>query len=249
MITNYIIFDLDETLGHFPQLGVIVDTIEQMSNHKMSQKTFNQLCDRFSEVFRPGIFLVLRYLKRQKMKHKALKIVIYTNNNGPKSWAKKIYRYLHHKIKYKLFDQSIGAYKILDKLIEKNRTTHNKTIADFKSCTNAPNKSAFCFIDDQYHPHMHDDNVYYIHITPYIKEFSLHEIIKLLKPMGISDDIINKIKINMDQFNFHSNIIHKEKEKAVTRDMLAHIQEFLKKSRTTQKHRSIFNRTRKRIKY
>mgnify|MGYP001175144879 CR=1 FL=1 len=37
MITNYIIFDLDETLGHFPQLGVIVDTIEQMSKHKMSQ--------------------------------------------------------------------------------------------------------------------------------------------------------------------------------------------------------------------
>ena len=51
MIHNYVIFDLDETLGHFPQLGIIVDTIEQMTGHSMTQTTFNQLCDLFIDLF------------------------------------------------------------------------------------------------------------------------------------------------------------------------------------------------------
>ena len=249
MINNYVIFDLDETLGHFPQLGITVDTIEQMTKHSMTQTTFNRLCDLFIDIFRPGIFLVLRYLKRQKLKHRGIKVVIYTNNNGPKSWAKKIYKYLHHKIGFKLFDQSIGAYKILDTLIEKNRTTHDKTLSDFKSCTKAPKRSTFCFIDDQYHPRMQEDNVYYIHLTPYIKELSVTEISHKLKTFGIPDTIIHQIGINMQPFHFKSNKINKQKEKSATRELLSYIQEYLNKARATQKQRSIFNRTRKRIKH
>jgi hypothetical protein len=81
----YVIFDLDETLGHFVQLGIINDMIEQYYKQQLSQEAFNKLCDVFIDYFRPGIFLVLRYIKRKKIKNNRIKVVIYTNNNGPKS--------------------------------------------------------------------------------------------------------------------------------------------------------------------
>ena len=53
----------------------------------------------------------------------------------------------------------------------------------------------------------------------------------------------------MQKFHFKPNKIHKQKEKSATRELLSYIQEYLNKARATQKQRSIFNRTRKRIKH
>tara|TARA_Y100000590_G_C15442442_1_gene909398 strand:+ start:141 stop:884 length:744 start_codon:yes stop_codon:yes gene_type:complete len=241
----YVIFDLDETLGHFVQLGIINDMIEQYYNQKLSQEAFNKLCDVFIDYFRPGIFLVLRYLKRKKIKNNRIKVVIYTNNNGPKSWAKKLYKYIHYKLNYKLFDQAIGAYKIYNKLIEKNRTTHNKTITDFKSCTKANNNSTFCFIDDQYHPYMENKEVYYIHVAPYVNILNNQLIKEKLYRLRLPEVLINKILTNMNKYNFQYGIIDKVKEKNITKQILLHVQEFLRQSIKTRKNKVIFNKTRK----
>ena len=247
MSNIYIIFDLDETLGHFVQLGVINDSIESFLNKKLTQQAFNKLCDMFYDLFRPGIFLVLRYIKRKKLKNKKIKVVIYTNNNGPKSWAKKIYKYIHYKLKYKLFDQAIGAYKIYNKLIEKNRTTHNKTISDFKSCTKANNNSTFCFIDDQYHPYMEKDNVYYIHVKPYVNILSTDIIKDNLNKLHFSENLINHVITNINKYHFQVEEINKKEEKKTTKQILMHIQKYLHESTKTKKKRIVFNKTRKLI--
>ena len=52
-------------------------------------------------------------------------MIIYTNNQGPKSWAVKIKDYFHYKLSYNLFDRVIGAYKVNGKINEKSRNTKN----------------------------------------------------------------------------------------------------------------------------
>ena len=37
--------------------------------------------------------------------------------------------------RYKIFDKIIAAYKVRNKIVEKCRTTHQKTISDFLKCT------------------------------------------------------------------------------------------------------------------
>ena len=249
MVHNFIIFDLDETLGHFAQLGVIHDAIVHVRKKQMTQAEFNVLCDVFIEYFRPGIFLILKYLKRKKKKLNHLKIVIYTNNNGPKSWAKKIYSYIHSKLRYKLFDQSIGAYKIFDKLIEKNRTTHDKTIKDFRSCTRAPRHSTYCFIDDQYHPDMENDNVYYIHVKPYVTVISSSIIKHKLQKLNfdLNEYNIQKILVYIQKYNFQTVHVNNQIEKAQTKKILLHIQEYIQGISKTKKKKILFNKTRKLI--
>ena len=45
-------------------------------------------------------------------KNKWLKVMIYTNNNGPKSWTYDIKHYIEKKLNYKLFDKIITAWKV-----------------------------------------------------------------------------------------------------------------------------------------
>ena len=46
-----------------------------------------------------------------KQENKCQKVLIYTNNQGPESWAKQIMEYFHYKLNYELFDQIIPHIK------------------------------------------------------------------------------------------------------------------------------------------
>jgi hypothetical protein len=94
--------------------------------------------------------------------------MIYTNNTGPKEWARNIINYFEKKINYKLIDQIIAAFKINGKQIEMCRTTHDKTHKDLIRCTKIPDNAEICYLDDVYYPEMSHKNVYYINIKPYI---------------------------------------------------------------------------------
>ena len=124
MIKKAVIFDLDETIGYFTELGLLWDCLQIYFKNKLNQGDFNQLCDLYHFYFRPDIFTTFHLLKYFK---KRLYVLIYTNNNGPKSWTLLIKNYSEHKIKFKLFDQVICAYKVDGQQVEKNRTTYNKT--------------------------------------------------------------------------------------------------------------------------
>ena len=99
---------------------------------------------------RPGIFDILETIKKVKKKDKCLKVVIYTNNMGPRSWTLTIKKYLERKIKYPIFDKVITAFKTNSKT--RCRTTHSKTYSDLFRCTYG-SKSKYMFLDD-YSPRM-----------------------------------------------------------------------------------------------
>lgn len=168
-IKRVVVFDLDETLGCFVQFGIFCDAIEKFYKRPLTDNEFISLLDLYPEYLRPHILSILNYLKINKQKRELYKVYLYTNNQGPKDWARKICKYLEYKINYKLFNQLIGAYKVNNRIVEPTRTTYEKTLSDFLNTTNLPNNTEICFIDDLYHDKMDHSNVLYVHLDPYTK--------------------------------------------------------------------------------
>ena len=80
-----VVFDLDETLGYFTELGIFYDCLKKYINSenniiKLSQTEFNDILDLFPEFVRPNIINILTYLKRKKDSKCCHKMMIYTNN-------------------------------------------------------------------------------------------------------------------------------------------------------------------------
>ncbi|GAF93743.1 unnamed protein product, partial [marine sediment metagenome] len=168
---NYIVvFDMDETLGHFEELSIFWSAIKSYSiskNHKtLKIEELYRLIDLFPKFLRPNILKILEYLKNKKQKGICDKVMIYTNNQS-KSWPELIRSYFDYKMNYPLFDQTIRAFKLHGKLIEVCRTSHDKSVRDLINCTKLPPNTQICFIDDLYHPEMEHPNVVYLHIKAY----------------------------------------------------------------------------------
>ena len=66
--------------------------------------------------------------------------MIYTNNQGPRSWTVKIKGYFENKLKNRIFDQIIAAFKVNGKRVELQRSSHSKSFDDFIKCTKMPQK-------------------------------------------------------------------------------------------------------------
>ena len=163
-----VVFDLDETLGYFTEFGIFWDCLiyylKNKNEETITQSDFNDILDLFPEFLRPNIINILNYLKSKKQSLCCHKMMIYTNNSGPKEWAHHIIDYFSKKINYKLFDQLISAFKINGKVVEVCRTTHDKTYNDFIKCTKLPESAEICFLDDTFYPEMANDNIYYINV-------------------------------------------------------------------------------------
>ena len=195
-----VVFDLDETLGYFAQLGMfwdcLVNYLKNTNNYKLTQTDFNQVLGLYPEFLRPYIINILTYLKTRKLSKCCQQMMIYTNNQGPKEWAANIVSYFETKIGYKLFDQIVAAFKINGKQIEMCRTSHDKSHGDFIKCTKIPEDAEICFIDDIYHPGMKHENVYYINLKPYEHDLEFEEMITRFLSSSLSNDIIE----NKDDF-------------------------------------------------
>lgn len=235
-ITKVVVFDLDETLGQFVELGMFCDTIENYNNKKLSFKEFYEIMEMFPEFLRPNILKILSYLKTKKQKGECNKVLIYTNNQGPKEWTLKIRKYFEKKINYNLFNQVIAAYKVNGQQIESNRTTHDKTVDDLLSCANLPENSKICFLDDLYHPKMDDDNVYYIHVEPYTCSIPFSVMAERYYKLN-SDKIDDKAQFNkyvinnMNKYNFpihNKSITQKQDDIKISNEIFNHIHNFFK---------------------
>lgn len=163
-----VVFDLDETLGYFVELGIFINVIEILFDITINDKQFNEILDLYPEFLRPNIIRILKYLKQRKQVNNKIQVMIYTNNQGPRSWVNMIKNYFETKINYNLFDQIIGAFKINGEIIEICRTSHRKSYDDFIRCTKLPRDAKICFLDDLQHDEMIHDNVYYINLKPYV---------------------------------------------------------------------------------
>lgn len=235
-IKHVVVFDLDETIGCFQQLGIFCDALEIFNKKKLTRNDFMELLDLYPEYFRPNLFNIMKFLKEKKKKGNLQKVCLYTNNNGPKEWARRICLYIDNKIEYKLFDNHIGAYMVGGKQIERNRTTHEKTVDDFLNTTRFSQNIKICFIDDLYHEKMDTANVYYIHVEPYNKILPVETLIsRYLKRYNLDVDPIqfNKIiksymgKFNISDIHNDNKIDHNQNGKVI----LKHLKNFLSDSK------------------
>ena len=187
-----VVFDLDETLGYFQQLSVIINAIEKANQKYLNTVEFFNIIHLFDRVFRPHIFTILKYLYKEKLKKNIKKILIFTNNQGDKSWVNKIKNYIHNFVEKPIFDQVICAFKINGQIIEKNRTSHEKKYSDLIKCSKLPNGTEVCFIDDVIHNDMYEnDNVFYISVKPYIYHYKYDDIIQKLQNHGSLSKLIS----------------------------------------------------------
>ena len=162
-----IVFDLDETLGYFTQLGCFCDVIEKHNNKLLTPTEFFEILDLNQEFLRPKIIELMQFILDLKKKKKVDSIMIYTNNQGPKRWADGIASYFSHKLEQPIFDKIIYAFKVNGQIVEPNRTSHEKMYSDLLKCTKIPKDTMVYFIDDVEHPKMVNDNVFYVKVKPY----------------------------------------------------------------------------------
>ena len=155
-----VVFDLDETLGHFSQLGLLMQAVKATAHRTMS---IAEAIDIFPEVLRPGIPKMLVDLRDRKKNGELIEVIIYTNNCGHPSWANSIAEALNAKLGYRLFVQVIPGYVGRGSC----RTTMDKTVHDLHRCIPLPPLVDVCFVDDAHHPGMINDSVYYIRLPPY----------------------------------------------------------------------------------
>ena len=178
-----VVFDLDETLGYFCQVGTFLDClsncscIRSVSKNMYEPRNFFMILRLFPEIIRPKIFAVFKLLKEKKEEGVLKEVLVYTNNNGGRRWVDLLVSYYNHKMRSKVIDNVIHAFKINGELVEPKRTTHEKTMSDFLSCTQLPSNVEVCFVDDLHHAQMFQDNVLYIRIKPYINVLPWDEMV------------------------------------------------------------------------
>jgi hypothetical protein len=242
-----VVFDMDETLGYFVEFSIFWEALlsyikEYNKDYHLKQEAFNQILDLYPEFVRPNITSILTYLQQQKISKECDKIMIYTNNQGPKQWSIYIKEYFEHKIDYPLFDQVILAFKVNGKCVELNRTGHGKSFKDFIKCTKLPADTQICFMDDTYYPLMKHDNVYYIKVKPYTYDLSFDLLIERFVSSNIGKNIMiadNDASAQFSTFMTHFiqqyKYIYKEKspeeyeiDKIVTKKTLIHLHHFFR---------------------
>jgi len=262
-----VVFDLDETLGYFTQLGIFWDCLSNYlktkNDYHLSQEDFNNTLDLFPEFLRPNIINILTYLKNKKNSKCCHKMLIYTNNQGPKEWAHHITRYFEDKIKMKLFDQIIAAFKVNGKVVEVCRTSHNKSHKDFIRCSRLPQNAEICFLDDVFHPEMSNENIYYINIKPYyhdlkfeymIDKFKSSDIFKIHIDKNDTNDTNNSLNFDKSMMTLIKRYNYDVNEKSsheyaideiIGKQIVVHLQEFFNKSKKNKTRKNITNRRNK----
>jgi len=237
-----VVFDLDETLGYFVEFGIFWDSLKEYIqtnkiNCSLNQDFFNKVLDLYPEFLRPNIINILRYLKKKKISNKCSKLMIYTNNQGPKEWAQNIIKYFESKIDYKIVDQIIAAFKVRGQVVEVCRTTHLKTHKDFIKCTKMPPNTEICFLDDVFYPDMSNEKIYYINLKPYIYDLELDTMIdrflnanicSIVDPTLCREQILNVAKkyhyIYLAKTPIEFNV-----DKIVSKKILHHLHTFFNK--------------------
>ena len=255
------VFDLDKTLGYFTQVAVFIEGVEHYLGRKLKKNEIYKIFDLYPEMFRPDMMNILKYLKQLKHKLKCVKVLIYTNNVGPKSWVHTIKNYIEKKLKYKLFDRTIAAWKVSGKIYEKCRTSHEKKYTDLLYCGKLKKTDKICFLDDMKHPHMINNNVKYLHLKGYkhdipftkmCKIFLKSSVGKLIKKSEHQKFIVKFMKFaKTDPFGFSYIESHISSRNGYKREILSHLKMFVKENKHNisrkkrKKRKTSKNKTRK----
>jgi hypothetical protein len=201
------VFDLDKTIGYFTQVAIFIEGVEDYIGRKLKKQEMYKIFDLYPEIFRPDTMSIFNYLKKIKQKTKTTKVIIFTNNCGPKSWVYDIKKYIEKKIKYKLFDRTIAAWKVNGKVYEKCRTSHEKKYSDLLKCGNLKKSDKIIFLDDMVHDYMINKNVVILHLKAYKHDILFTKMCKIFLKSNIG-----KIVKKKDHKLFTSNLIKFSRE-------------------------------------
>ncbi len=247
-----VIFDLDETIGHFYQVGKMWEGLKFFYDKKFKEKDFHKMLDLFPHVFRPGIFNVFKFLKAQKIRDPKIKIIIYSNNMGTPKWANMIKKYIEKKINYKLFDKVITAWKVNGVIYEKCRRTNEKTYTEIVRCAKLNKETKIFFVDDAYHPRMFNGKTDYMHIKDYKFAYNIEEMVRKFlrseccKKLKSEDkmELMSKLpryinRLDWGYVRYNNGDKPSQKEVNLGRDMLTNIKEFLRENNKFTRSRKL----------
>jgi cellobiose-specific phosphotransferase system component IIB len=241
-----LVFDLDETIGSFHEAAILWKIIESEL-----QADFNTLMDLYPEFLRYGILQIIEFILNKKKIGKCDKLYLYTNNINSPVFPNLISEYLKYilKIEHDIFDKLIYAFKVNNKIIEHNRTTHKKTYNDFINCTVLPENIKICFIDDKYYSKMENEKIYYIQPSPYYHNLTNKEIIsRFSNSVFNSHENMNKVNsiLNHPQidYNYEDHMIQdKNKEnkenKKIYKKIMYYVKEFFYLTNRNEKTKKI----------
>jgi len=216
--TKAIVFDLDDTIGHFEQLSLFLHGLERaIIGFKEQGKYFSKIMNLFPEFIRPGIIDSLKLLKKRKKRDKCLKVIIYTNNNGSRAWTLAIKNYLEKKINGKIFDRIITKYD--HHSVINCRTTHNKTYKELIKCTNLPKQTPVLFLDDQYQQLMNHKNIQYLQLAPYNYRLPADIMIKRFLHSSIGKALPKEKHAQFSKFI--KQVLRSEKDYIVRKSMIS----------------------------
>jgi len=226
-----VVFDLDQTLGCFNEIGIFWNALNKIMNYHTNRQFF-EVMNTFPEFLRPKIFTLLKTILDKKHCGKCDKIVIYTNNSGPKEWVQMIADYFEYIFDEKVFEV-IYAFKHNDTVNDSCRTSENKNTRDLLCCAKVPPETKICFFDDVFHPLMKVPNVYYIKIKPFY--CSLPYRIMAERYCGLYIDlrehptVVDNIVEHMEKYTY--SVINKsptetEVDEIVGKQMVFHINKF-----------------------
>jgi hypothetical protein len=226
-----VVFDLDQTLGCFNEIGIFWSALNKILNYHTNQRFF-EVMNTFPEFLRPKILTLLKTILNKKRHGKCDKIIIYTNNSGPKEWVQMIADYFEHIFGEKVFEV-IHAFKYSNTTNALCKRIENKNIIDLLCCAKVPPETKICFLDDMYHPLMKVSNVYYIKIKPFY--FSVSYLIMAKRYCDLYIDLlehpsaVNDIVVYMEKYTY--SVINKsatetEVDEIVGKQMLIHINKF-----------------------
>ena len=250
------VFDLDKTIGYFTQIAILIEGLEEFLKRKLKKKELFKIFDIFQEIFRPDMMTIFKYLKKAKQKLKQIKVMIYTNNVGPKSWVYDIKKYIEQKLKYKLFDRTIAAWKVNGITYEKCRTSYEKKYSDLLKCGNLSKSDKIFFLDDAKHEQMYHKNVKYMHLKGYKHDIkftkmcarffnaNIGKIIKKNKRMDFVSFFLKFAKSSPLGFNYiESNISSRTDYK---REILRELKSFIKENKRNISKKK-YNKKRKNV--
>jgi len=238
MSKKIVVFDFDETLGSFSQLFLFwnyIIKILKIKNIKDQKIILFELLDIFPNFFRPLIINILNFVLQNKINNNCKEVLIYTNNNGPIEWCNYIVEYLNYKTnkKIKVIDKIIKAFIVNGKQREKLRTTTDKSITDLIKYTKYSKDLEICFVDDQEHKNMINDNVYYINVLPYNYSKNINKMADTYYNKVLNNNIITKnnfitkiLKLN----EYYTNKIYNKNElnihTIISKQLLKYLDDF-----------------------
>lgn len=255
-----VIFDLDETIGSFGDLYTLWKYLHAEKGYpafEESERQLHRILDLYPEAFRPGIFAVLEYIYRKIQAGSAHPVHVYTNNQcDAPNWVDMILTYIENRIGKGLFAYPICAFKIGGKRVNVQRTSHDKTPADFVKCSLVPRNAEMCFVDDQTHDYMKTRKIYYIQPPPYHQPLTREEIMSRFSRSALCGDYFS----GKDRLSCVATIIERDRagadagreiEDKIGRKIMYFVREFflanLAPAQTTRRRRTFkLNGTRSR---